>query len=120
MARTSEQIEAIIAELKTNRDARDTQLENAALALDEGNPNKAKKLRGFKHTKQIAIDKSICTKCEVRYDINGNLLVMIHNQYDISDRTENRGEVTELIKGFRTKLVDESFTVTSATTVINL
>ena len=42
MARTSEQIDAIIAELKSNRDARDTQFENAALALDGVDDIKAK------------------------------------------------------------------------------
>ena len=77
MARTSEQIEAIITELKSNRDARDAHLETAAAALDGVNDSQAKKLRGFKHTIQKANDLSLCIRCELRKEEDGRVRLMI-------------------------------------------
>ena len=120
MARTSEQIEAIITELKSNRDARDAHLESAAEALDGVNDNQAKKLRGFKHTIQKAKDLSLCIRCELRKEEDGRVRFMICEQFDFADREERASGTTYSIPGIRTRLLDESFTVTGATTVENL
>ena len=120
MARTSEQIDAIIAELKSNRDARDTQFENAALALDGVADIKAKKLRGFKHTNEKANDKALCVRCRVRKEEDGRFRYLLCTEFDLEDKTLELPTGTEHAKGLKTLLADESFTITGATTVENL
>jgi len=120
MARTSEQIEAIIVELKSNRDARDTHFENAALALDGVDDAKAKKLRAFKHVKQKANDQSICVRCELRKEDDGRIRALFCRVHDFVTKVESASGTDITIHGLRDLLADESFTVTGATTVENL
>ena len=54
MARSTDEINAIIAELKTRRDTRDAAIESAAAALDGSNEKIAARLRSLKHVKEIA------------------------------------------------------------------
>ena len=117
MARSSSDIDAIIAGLKANRDTRDAAIETAAAALDGSNDVNAAKLRSLNHTKEKAVDKTICVHDKVKLGPNGNYLFMYHTRYDFADVTHGDGETD---KGLRTLLVDESFSVTGATTVENL
>ena len=120
MARTSEQIEAIIVELKSNRDARDTHFENAALALDGVDDAKAKKLRAFKHDKQKAADRGICIKCKLRKGTDDKIKALQCTVYDFTTRVEGHSGTDITIHGLRDLLADESFTVTASPTVENL
>ena len=120
MARTSEQIEAIIVELKSNRDARDTHFENAALALDGVDDAKAKKLRAFKHDKQKAADRGICIKCKLRKGTDDKIRALQCTVYDFTTRVEGHSGTDITIHGLRDLLADESFTVTASPTVENL
>ena len=120
MARTSEQIDAIIAELKSNRDSRDTQFEDAARALDGVDDAKAKKLRGFKHDKQKAADRGICIKCKLRKGTDDKIRALQCTVYDFTTRVEGHSGTDITIHGLRDLLADESFSVPNATTVENL
>ena len=116
MARSTSDIDAIIAELKTRRNTRDAAIESAAAALDSSDAKNAARLRSLKHVKEIANDTEVCISCRVIKSDAGDILAMTHNSYHIEDQIVS--EVTE--KGLKTLLVDESFTVTGATTVENL
>lgn len=117
MARSSSEIDAIIAGLKTNRDTRDAAIETAAAELDGSDDKNAGRLREFKHTKEKGIDKTICVHDRVKRDKSGTFIFMYHNRYDFADVTHGDGETD---KGLRTLLVDEAFSVTGATTVQDL
>jgi hypothetical protein len=116
MARTTDEINAIIAELKTRRNTRDASIESAAVALDSSDTKNAARLRSLKHVKEIANDKEVCVACTVIKNDHGDTIAMKHTSYHLEDQII--GSETE--KGLDTLLVDESFTVTGATTVENL
>jgi len=116
MARSTSDIDAIIAELKTRRNTRDAAIESAAAALDSSDAKNAARLRSLKHVKEIANNVKVCISCKVIKNDTGDTLGISHATYRIDDLVV--GEVTE--KGLKTLLVDESFTVTGATTVENL
>ena len=116
MARSTSEIDAIIAELKTRRNTRDAAIESAAAALDSSDAKNAGRLRSLKHIKEIENDTYVCVLCRLKRNDEGDVLVMFHNEYYLDDRTI----ASEIIKGLKTLLVDESFTVTGATTVENL
>ena len=56
MARTTDEINAIIAGLKTNRDTRDAYIEGKAAAFDDSNAYEANQIRGLKHTQSKLLD----------------------------------------------------------------
>jgi hypothetical protein len=116
MARTTEEINAIIAELKTRRNTRDAAIESAAAALDSSDAKNAARLRSLKHVKEIANDTDVCQSCTVIKNGAGDIMAMSHVSYNI----ENQVVGGETDAGLKTLLVDESFTVTGATTVENL
>lgn len=116
MARSTDEINAIIAELKTRRDTRNDSIESAAGALDGSNEKIAARLRSLKHVKEIANAKEVCVFCKVIKNDAGEVEAMEHISYYIAD--EILGGETQ--KGLETLLADESFTVTGATTVENL
>ena len=116
MARSTSEIDAIIAELKTRRNTRDAAIESAAAALDSSDAKNAARLRSLKHVKEIANDTEVCQSCTVIKNEAGDVLAMSHVSYNIEDKVA--GGQTDT--GLKTLLVDESFTVTGATTVENL
>jgi hypothetical protein len=116
MARSSSDIDAIIAGLKANRDTRDAAIETAAAALDGSNDKKAANFRSLKHVKEIANDKEVCISCNLKTDDAGDPIGMTHHTYYIEDITLGSDDIS----GLTTRLADESFTVTGATTVENL
>jgi len=121
MARTTEEINVIIAELKTHRNTRDASIESAAAALDGTDDKNAKRLRSLRHVKEIANDTYVCTSCRLMRNDDDDVIAMAHEEHEIEDRivTDADGNsVTE--KGLKTLLVDESYTVTGSTTVENL
>jgi hypothetical protein len=119
MARSSSDIEAIIAGLKTARDTRDAAIETAAAALDGSDDKNAARLRSVNHASEKSIDSTICVNDKVKKDESGNIMAMFHSRYGLTDVVEN-GPSPVTVPGLTTLLVDESFTVTGATTVENL
>ena len=117
MARSSDQVNTIIEELKTARGVRDTALEEAAVALDGTNDKHAKRLRNIKHTDEIARGVEICVKCKILRHPDGTPFAQEHATYYIEDTVMDEDYTAP---GLKTKLVDESFTITGATTVENL
>ena len=117
MARSSSDIDAIVAGLKANRDTRDAAIETAAAALDGSDDKNAGRLRSVNHTQEKANDLVICIHDKITKDSSGDYLIMYHTRYAIADVTHSDGETD---KGLETLLVDESFSVTGATTVENL
>ena len=121
MARSTSEIDAIIAELKTRRNTRDAAIESAAAALDSSDAKNAARLRSLKHVKEIANDVEVCISCRVKKDNAGDIMGMSHQSFSIEDSTINdRDGSTKTLEGLKTLLVDESFTVTGATTGENL
>lgn len=121
MARSTSDIDAIIAELKTRRNTRDAAIETAAAALDDPNAKIASRLRSLKHVKEIANDTEVCVACKVMKNDAGDPIAMSHTSFHIENKVKLAGlpeATTE--PGLTTLLVDESFTVTGATTVENL
>ena len=116
MARSSSDIDTIIAGLKTNRNTRDASIETAAAALDGSNDKIAARLRSLKHVKEIANDVQVCISCKLMKNDEGDPIAMGHVAYWLADTVI--GGVTE--DGLASILVDESVTVTGATTVENL
>ena len=119
MARSSSDIDAIIAGLKTARETRDAAIETAAAALNESDPANAARLRSLTHSKEKARDLTICIYDKIKKDSDGNVAFMYHDRFILADQVEN-GETPTTVPGLRTRLADESFTVTGATTVENL
>ena len=123
MARSNAEIAAIIAELKTNREASNTAIESAATALDSSDSVNAARLRACKHIKEIENDIKLCIKCKIKKDSEGNVIGIAHIRYRIDDRIMRFGDggsETQTIEGLNTMLADESVTITGATTVENL
>ena len=121
MARSSSEVNAIIAELKTRRNTRDASIESAAVALDGVDDKKAADLRSLKHVKEIANDTYVCISCKVVKGSDGAIIGMSHASYDINDST-GTGEdgKSKTFEGLTSLLVDESVTITGTTTVENL
>ena len=121
MARSTSEIDAIIAELKTRRNTRDAAIETAAAALVDSDAANAARLRSLKHVKEITNDTYVCTRCKLLKHDTGDIAGMSHIEFNFDDTImpESDGSTTT-IKGLKTLLVDESFTVTGATTVENL
>ena len=117
MTRSSSEIDAIIAELKTNRDAREAAIETAAAALDGVDDKNAKRLRTVDHSKEKLNDKGICVYDKIKKDRDGNFQFVYHTRYTYADVTHGDGGTD---KGLRTLLANEAFSVTTATTVENL
>jgi len=117
MARSSDQVNTIIEELKTARGVRDTALEEAAVALDGTNDKHAKRLRNVKHTDEIARGVEICVKCKILRHADSTPYGQEHMTYFIDDKVL---DVDTTAPGLKTRLADESFTVPNATTVENL
>ena len=126
MARSTSEIDAIIAGLKTNRDTRDAYLEGKAAAFDDSNAVEAERIRSLKHTEQATKNIYLCVSCKAIKNSTGGVVGLRCNTYLIEDvsvptRLIDGSEVAGLVdKGLKTLLVDESFTVTGATTVENL
>jgi hypothetical protein len=120
MARSSSDIDTIIAELKTARDTRDAAIETAAAALDGSDDKNAGKLRSLNHAKTKASDKGVCVACNLKKDSAGNIIAMAHVSYNFADDVDARTGATISNTGLRSLLVDEAFSVPVATTVINL
>ena len=121
MARSTSEIDAIIAELKTRRNTRDASIETAAAALDSSDTKNAARLRSLRHVKEIANDTYVCSSCTLMRNDAGDVVAMAHEEHEFEDRivTDRDGNsVTE--KGLKTLLVDESYTVTGTTSVENL
>ena len=119
MARSSSEIDTIIAGLKTARDTRDAAIETAAAALDSSDTKNAARLRSLTHSKEKALDLTICIHDKIKKDSDGNVAFMYHDRHILADHVEN-GETPTTVPGLRTRLVDESFTVTGSTTVEDL
>ena len=123
MARSSSEIDTLIAELKTARNTRDASIETAAAAQDGSNDKKAARLRSLKHVKEIANDVRLCVRCRAKYNDDGTISAMGHRAFYIDDKVHSRDEDgapndTEL--GLKTRLADESFSIAVVTTVENL
>ena len=121
MARSNVEIESIISELKTNRNARDKQIIDKAAILDGVDDKNAFRLRSLIHVKEIAQDEYVCSSCNVIRNNEGDVVGMSHEEHDLYDITEPSvdGEpVTR--KGLYTLLVDESFEVIGSLNVNNL
>ena len=119
MARTTDEINAIIAGLKTNRDTRDAYIEGKAAAFDDSNAYEANQIRGLKHTQSKLLDIWVCVSCKAIKNSDGGVIGFQCTKYLIED-IPDRGRDGETEKGLKTLLVDESFTLTGATTVENL
>ena len=120
MARSNSEIEAIIAGLKTARDTRDAAIETAAAALDDSDAANAARLRSLNHAVTKAADVSVCVACVLKKDSTGKILAMQHTSFDIEDQVDFFAGANVTRAGLKSLLVDESFTVTGATTVENL
>ena len=126
MARSTSEIDAIIAGLKTNRDTRDGYIEGKAAAFDSSDAAEAKRIRSLKHTDQATKNINLCVSCKAIKDSDGNLVGRSCHTYRIEDitgssRLVNGSEVEGAVeKGLKSLLVEESFTVTGETTVENL
>ena len=116
MARSSSDINTIIAELTTARNTRDASIETAASALDGSNDKNAARLRSLKHITQIANGIELCYGCRLIKDSDGNPIGMSHDSFYIEDTTLG----TESVPGLRSLLADESFSIAVSTTVSNL
>ena len=114
MARSSSEIDAIIVELKAARTARDTALENAAVAQDGVDDNKARRLRNAKHLPVSNDD--ICVQDTLMIGSDGKIRGIRHIAYSVEDRVI--GDHTG--RGLKTILADESVTITGETTVEGL
>ncbi len=119
MARSSSDIEAIIAGLKTARDTRDAAIETAAAAPDGSGEKNATRLRSLNHASEKSLNSTICVNDKVKKDASGNITAIFHSRYGLTDVVES-GPSPVTVPGLSTLLVDESFTVTGATTVENL
>ena len=121
MARSTSEVDAIIAELKTRRNTRDAAIESDAAALDSSDAKNAARLRSLKHVKEIANDTYVCTRCKVLKHDTGDITGMSHIEFNFDDTImpESDGSTTT-IKGLKSLLVDESVTITGETTVENL
>ena len=119
MARSTSEIDAIIAGLKTNRDTRDAYIEGKAAAFDDSNAYEANQIRGLKHTQSKLLDIWLCVSCKAMKDRDGGVIGFQCTKYLIED-IPNRGRDGETEQGLKTLLVDESFTITGSNTVENL
>ena len=117
MARSSSEIDAIIAELKTARNTRDAAIESAAAALDGSNDKKAARLRSVKHVNEIANDVRVCVACRAKNNDDGAISAMGHSRYYIDDKVHSPSDTEP---GLKTLLADEAFSVPVVTTVENL
>ena len=117
MARSSSDIDTLIAALKTARNTRDASIETAAAALDGSNDNIAARLRSLKHVKEIAQDVYLCVACTALNNSEGVIIGMSHNTYYIDDTAKTPNPD---IPGLKSLLADESLTIPVVTTVENL
>lgn len=116
MARTSEEIAEIIAELKAARDTRNDSIESVASSLDSSNSKMAERWRSLKYIKEIANDIEVSVSCKVIKDEYGNPLAMSHTSYWLEDR-EIGGQIEP---GLYTILQDESVNIPISNIVENL
>ena len=117
MARSSSDIDTLIAELKTARNTRDAAIESAAAALDGSNDKNAARLRSLKHVKEIAQDVYLCVACSVMNNSDGTIMAMRHTTYYIDDKVHSPSDTEP---GLKTLLADEAFSVPVSTTVTDL